>query len=1378
MHVYQRTVSGDSQDSLSIIANLIGSGQSLLDLGMGGGALGRYLNERMSIDADGVTLNQAEADLARAWYQRVVVTDLDTSNLHDLFGAKLYDVIVCADVLEHLKVPQRVLDQCRTLLKPGGRLIVSVPNVGYGGLVAELLQGDFRYRPEGLLDNTHLRFFTRASMARFFDEAGWHIGSIETTTRSLNESEFKVAFDSLPPAVARYVLAMPDAAVYQFVVVAVPEKSETNGISDAHLENLSIALKQSPAQALFSAELFLGVEGSFNQNSKVVASGTIGQSHQTIVFDVPASSSAYTGMRLDPADRPGFFKLHQMNLRLPDGQVVWRWESDRENLEQLKELPHQDVLFQQPWELMDGVLLFLFGDDPWVHLPIPAQILANISGRGGQLEVVAGWPMSADYLVASAITRELETRLRKTLSEREVEFEKIGAIRKVEFENLVLQHHAELNKVNLNHQIQLESVGLNHQTELAAVASNHQAELATVAANRQAELKVVVTKHQTELEIIASKHQSELELLALDHQTQLELVSAQLSDSRLALSEMELTKLELQQHGAVRETKITHYALALREVQQEKTNLTRELQASMSQTKSEQVRFQQLLTHLQTIEQSTVFRLTRPIVRLKMKFDRAFGRVPQGEEPKRETLPQVLPRPFPSARVDIIVPVYRGLEDTRCCVESVLNSNCNTEWRLIIINDCSPEPEVTQWLRTVANEDKRIELYENEENLGFVGTVNRGMALSNEHDVLLLNSDAEVANDWLDRIQRAAYSMPNVASVTPFSNNATICSYPRFCQPNDLPANFNTAKLDLLFATYLAGQTLPIPTGVGFCMYIRRKCLQEVGFFDEVNFGKGYGEENDFCVRAQHSGWVNLHALDTFVRHAGGVSFGDSKSEREQQAIRTLNRLHPDYEPSVHDFVRTDPASNARLAIDLARITGAGKPVILNITHNREGGTLRHIQELAQNLAEEAVFLRLWPVPKGVQICLEGAHEVFQLFFEIPQEQEQLVIALQTLQVSHIHYHHLLGHAPGIDELPERLGVSYDFTAHDYFSLCPQISLTDHTDRYCGEEGLDQCATCLQRHPAPGGQSIEVWRSQNARLLKDTRYLLTPSEDTAARMRLFVPLAHVLAVPHLKLLRQSPPHPDPTPKAVMETRPLKIAVLGALSKIKGADVLESVASLAAEQNAPIEFHLIGYAYRNLRTQPKASLTVHGAYDDADLAKILDWLQPDVVWFPAVWPETYSYTLSACLEGGWPVVAPNIGSFVERLGGRPWSWVCDWQQGSAAWVDFFVTIRAQNFRTAVPPALTRPSCSVRQNAEDSFDYYREYLAELPVHKAPEPGQLRASIEAWQPVRIQDTIHLKSSALRAIIRLRATALLSPLAKMVPMHMQRRVKSWLGK
>lgn len=1330
LHVYQRKVLDDGLDSLSMISRLIAPDQTLLDLGMGVGGLGQLLCDRQQLVADGVTLNQAEADIARKWYRQALVADLDTADLGALFSGRRYDVIVCADVLEHLKEPQKLLLQCKALLAPGGRVITSVPNAAYCGLVAELIQGEFRYRPEGLLDSTHLRFFTRRSLQRFFDENGWSTASVTTTRRELLASEFKTAFDALPPAVARHLLALPDALTYQFISVL---QTENQSIQKA----TSVPTDQS-ADAFFSAQLYLAVNGQYDETTKRVTSGKIGVAQQTLHFVIPSSPTPYSQIRLDPADRPGFFRLHQLQLRLPHGQVVWQWRATRDSLVALSETAHQQILFSAPWEMAAGALLLLHGDDPGMELPIPADVLQQIWQNGAQLDVSAGWPMSADYLQAS-------TSISAAIGQLEATHKAVSVQLQEDLQRTIQKEaQTESARLELAHQIPALQTELNERlAQLMALRT-----VANAAQSDNARLKEGLD---------AAQHEQQRLNLAIEAARQ----AAQSEQQRLSDS--------------------------LQSTVTEKQQLLGELRKVQRERNFHQGQFNQIAAHLDSIERSRLFRATRPIARMKGRFDRMLGTAPLENA---LAAPIAKPMPIEPSKhpVDIIVPVYRGIEDTRRCLESVLAAPGQTAWRLIVINDCSPEPEVTQWLREFACRDERITLLENGENLGFVATVNRGMSLSKDNDVLLLNSDTEVANDWLDRLQRAAHITPRVASVTPFSNNATICSYPRFCQSNEMPVGFDTARLDRLFSTLLEGQTAEVPTGVGFCMYIRRACLIEVGLFDVANFGKGYGEENDFCIRAQEAGWTSLHAFDTFVRHAGGISFGDSKSDRETAAMQTLRRLHPGYESDVHAYVQRDPANAARRTIDVARITTSGRPVILNVMHDREGGTLRHVQEVAHQLGNQAVFLRLTPSPGGIQLRLEGAHEEFALQFALPHDWQLLVQTLRQLQVGHIHFHHLLGHASDICQLPAQLGVTHDFTAHDYYSYCPQISLTNHTDRYCGERGIEQCRECVQRNPAPGAESIDSWRERHGRLLSEARFVIAPSADIAARLQRFAPTARIQVVPHASLERRPATFPAPVPRPVDQDQPLKIVVLGALSRIKGADMLEEVATLAASQKMPLEFHLLGYAYRSLRLQPKAALTVHGGYAESDLPKLLQSMQADVAWFPAQWPETYSYTLSASLDAGLPIIAPDIGAFSERLQNREWTWVCDWQMSARQWLEFFMQIRQQNFRSGIGPALIRPPAARAQSSEvaasPEMTYRGSYLESLPRPKPPTTRQLlelQRQIFAELPrsnARNAPTSAAKSATLRTVIRLRASPALSPVARWIPMHMQRRVKSWLGK
>ncbi len=268
--------------------------------------------------------------------------------------------------------------------------------------------------------------------------------------------------------------------------------------------------------------------------------------------------------------------------------------------------------------------------------------------------------------------------------------------------------------------------------------------------------------------------------------------------------------------------------------------------------------------------------------------------------------------------IDVVIPVYKGLEQTRTCIESVLASSRGTPAEVVVVDDATPDPAIAGHLRDLAARG-RITLLANEANLGFVQSVNRGMALHGDRDVVLLNSDTEVAGDWLERLNAAAHSGRDVGTVTPFSNNATICSYPFEGWKGGLPGTLGLAALDALFAKANARRTIELPTAVGFCMYIRRDCLAAVGPFDAERFGRGYGEENDFCMRAGKAGWRNILAADVFVYHEGSVSFSDERFDLVKAAAPMLIALHPEYPLRVHEFVERDEAGALRAAVDRAR---------------------------------------------------------------------------------------------------------------------------------------------------------------------------------------------------------------------------------------------------------------------------------------------------------------------------------------------------------------------------------------------------------------------------------------------------------------------------
>jgi len=324
---------------------------------------------------------------------------------------------------------------------------------------------------------------------------------------------------------------------------------------------------------------------------------------------------------------------------------------------------------------------------------------------------------------------------------------------------------------------------------------------------------------------------------------------------------------------------------------------------------------------------------SEPLQTLRRLYGRLTARGAEPAAPPPLPRPQAPPasawdalarRQTAAPAVDVIVPVYRGYDDTLACLHSVLTSRNSAPFELIAIDDGSPEPALTAVLDDLAARGL-IRLVRNSENRGFVRSTITGMALNPERDVILLNSDTIVTGDWIDRLRAHRLKDAKVGTLTPWSNNATLMSYPETFADNGQALELSFDALDRMAARELAGVAHDIPTGVGFCFYIARDCLNEVGTFNAEAFGRGYGEENDFCRRAAARGWRNLAACDVFVRHSGETSFQADASEARRLSTAALSKLHPTYMDLIGAFMRADPLRPARQKLDLARLRRWGR---------------------------------------------------------------------------------------------------------------------------------------------------------------------------------------------------------------------------------------------------------------------------------------------------------------------------------------------------------------------------------------------------------------------------------------------------------------------
>lgn len=466
------------------------------------------------------------------------------------------------------------------------------------------------------------------------------------------------------------------------------------------------------------------------------------------------------------------------------------------------------------------------------------------------------------------------------------------------------------------------------------------------------------------------------------------------------------------------------------------------------------------------------------------------------------------------AAIDIVIPVYNGYEDIQLCIDSVRKHTDLSLHYVLLINDCSPDERIAPYLDAQA-EDHIIVLH-NEKNQGFSANVNKGMTYS-KRDVILLNADTVVTKGWVEKIQDCAYQSERTATVTPLSNSATLCSVPVMCQDNQVPENMTIDSYAALIERCSLKRYPRITVAVGFCMYIKQQIIEEVGLFDAATFERGYGEENDFCNRAEQLGYQHVMCDDTFIYHKGTASFETA----EKQALcdahnQILEQRYPKQMEKNHLYCMNNPDQEIRDNIEMYTKLCTGKKNILYLLHldfqteafNNIGGTQLHVKDLVTALkAEYNVFvaardmdcLRLTAYTQDETITLKfdiGAPEAYPVFHDerIARVYEEI---LRAFSIDMIHVHHTQDLTLDIYSVAHKLKVPMVVTLHDFYYISPTIKLLNAQNQYC--DPLDKEKTEASIHEvcqiSDQVSYLDKWRNENESALKLCERLIFPSES-------------------------------------------------------------------------------------------------------------------------------------------------------------------------------------------------------------------------------------------------------------------------------------------
>lgn len=625
------------------------------------------------------------------------------------------------------------------------------------------------------------------------------------------------------------------------------------------------------------------------------------------------------------------------------------------------------------------------------------------------------------------------------------------------------------------------------------------------------------------------------------------------------------------------------------------------------------------------------------------------------------------------AVVDIIIPVYNAYEYTIKCIQSVLD-NSDINYNLYIINDCSTDSRINDYLKSLStletNEHcKDIYILDNDVNLGFICSVNRGLKCS-QNNIILLNTDTEVPENWISRLMYPIYLDDTVASVTPYSNSAEICSFPDFCQNNDLPTNMTVNEVDSYFKRYGSQDFIEIPTGVGFCMAMNRHAIEQIGIFDEI-YGKGYAEENDWCCRAAKYGYKNTHVRNLYVYHKHGVSFAlhkdKSKQERIEENLQILFSRYPDYTSSVQKYIKEDPCRLHRLFISeiINSRSDCTKPGILFISHLLGGGT-RVYQE--QQILIQKSYKRVYSMSflddgktlvlkkhdyKNSLICyLDASH----------MNKNDLKTILDAFNIQELYINHLLGYPyPDIFEWIDIADRKYTFFIHDFYSVCPRYNLLNNKLQYCGAETNSvKCSECCGKSK----DDIAMWREYFYHFLSNASVVIAPSQNTSEIVKKYYPRLNILVKEHeVSLAIHKTYNPEFLQDAIKN-----IAVIGAIIPSKGVDIVYELADKIERSDLPVCLKVIGTTSRQNKffRSKSGKFEITGEYRAENISSILSENRICLVVIPSIWPETFSYATAEAMESGYPVIVYNIGAPADRVKKYQEGWLVDEITSDALW----------------------------------------------------------------------------------------------------------------
>lgn len=703
-------------------------------------------------------------------------------------------------------------------------------------------------------------------------------------------------------------------------------------------------------------------------------------------------------------------------------------------------------------------------------------------------------------------------------------------------------------------------------------------------------------------------------------------------------------------------------------------------------------------------------------------------------------------------KCDVIIPIYNAYDCLSPCIDSVIKNTDLNNNRLILIDDKSPDERVLPLLEKYAN-GKNIILLKNEKNKGFVGTVNKGMKYST-NDVLLLNSDTEVTNDWLKKIQEKAYSEPNIATVTPLSNNATLVSVPIGLQRNQLPENIDIETYGKMVEESAYDGVIDLPTSHGFCLFIKREALDAVGYFDEEKYGLGYGEETDFSFRCLDFGYRNILCQNTYILHKESQSFSEKREKLAKEHGEMIQKEYPIYNARIGYWCQTFPILKICENIYYQQELHDRKNILMvihdwNDVENNLGGTTMHVYDIIKKIRNKINVHVLYPQNGIYKLKSYFKNSEKELKFgaidscnNIPMNnhiyKDMIENIITALRIDTIHIHHMIGHCMDIIDVAKEYNVYSMITLHDYYSVCPTINMLYNMETFCENIKNPDCKNCIKSKTLIQNNIIPKWRNNWYNFLKKFDKVIVPTKSVEKIISKYYKDIKYTVIEHGIDIENSDYVID-----LSSHEKKNIAFVGVMVKHKGAEILENM----IKNSSNYTFHLFGESQYEPLSSSKGCFVYHGRYNRNDLPTLLKDNNIDLVCMLSITPETFSYTLSEVSAAGVPVLSFDIGALGERINRDNLGWTLkytnDYKKVLSKIDDIFGN--EKQYYKVVNDVVKHINKSTSDMAEDYYDIYKKNSSKIDKKKSYKSLQsvLEKNYEVKESVVSQEALAIMNS-----------------------------------